>query len=501
MAANKVITNTIANISAKVWGFISLYVFVPIWVHMLGVEAYGVIAFYTIMMTIMHFADAGLTGTLTREFGRGDRDVQYRRDLLRTIETLYMGIALVLFLVVFFCAGIITDTFLKADTIPKEELVKCVRIMSFILPANFMYSLYNGGLMGLQKQVQANMIAISYSMSRGAFVILLLMLWPNLTTFLYWQLFSMVGALVVTRVLLGKHIEAGLSNSNFRLGLFKSIWKFAFGMMLMSLTAALNTQLDKLVTSNVISLQGLGYYSLASSLSQIVVVIVLPIGAAFYPELTRLVTTNYEKVKKPFLAYTYGVSIISTIVGMTIFFYIDEISFLWTQKEDVMLAVHTPARILAIGNIVLALQHSSYYLGLANGHTKSNVILGIAQIIFLMPTVYYFTKNWGINGAPIPYAIINLCGAIYFGFVLIGRFFREHRKEWLIMSLTPLLINILIIGVGFSLSLLFSNMFAKLVFALLFAMISAYISVYTLLHIRKEYVSFIPTKLKKILFV
>ena len=53
------------------------------------------------MMTLMFFADAGLTATITREFARGDKNEQYRRDLLRTIELIYLGIAFVIFLSIF----------------------------------------------------------------------------------------------------------------------------------------------------------------------------------------------------------------------------------------------------------------------------------------------------------------------------------------------------------------------------------------------------------------
>ena len=84
--ANLIIKNTAANMATKIWTIMSMYLFVPVWIHFLGVEGYGVISFYTIMMTLMFFADAGLTATLTREFARGDKDEQYRRDLLKTIE-------------------------------------------------------------------------------------------------------------------------------------------------------------------------------------------------------------------------------------------------------------------------------------------------------------------------------------------------------------------------------------------------------------------------------
>ena len=94
---NIVVKNSVANIIAKIWSILSLYLFVPIWINLLGIEGYGVISFYTVLVTLMHFADAGLSATLTREFARGDIDNRYRRDLLRTIECIYIIISVLIY--------------------------------------------------------------------------------------------------------------------------------------------------------------------------------------------------------------------------------------------------------------------------------------------------------------------------------------------------------------------------------------------------------------------
>ena len=67
---NKVTKNIIANYLGKLWGFASIFIFVRFYIDILGVESYAIINFYTVILGLLIFADAGLTATLTRELAR-----------------------------------------------------------------------------------------------------------------------------------------------------------------------------------------------------------------------------------------------------------------------------------------------------------------------------------------------------------------------------------------------------------------------------------------------
>ena len=67
---NKVTQNIIANYAGKLWGFISIFIFVRFYIDLLGIESYAIINFYTVILGLLAFADAGLTATLTRQLAR-----------------------------------------------------------------------------------------------------------------------------------------------------------------------------------------------------------------------------------------------------------------------------------------------------------------------------------------------------------------------------------------------------------------------------------------------
>ena len=117
----------------------------------------------------------------------------------------------------------------------------------------------------------------------------------------------------------------------------------------------------------------------------------------------------------------------------------------------------------------MALQIPAYYLALSNGHTKTNVLLGVFTLVFMIPSIYYFTKRWGLNATAIPFLLLNVIALFYLNIRLLNKFFKEERFRWVGYALIPVISSfvILLLGSAFS-SYLFDSRPIKLVFILLF---------------------------------
>lgn len=95
--------NIFANYGGRIWSFLSVYIFIPVYINILGIEAYGVISFYSILLGLLAFADGGLTATLSREFaGKGHKDRVYAGNLLKTFEAVYIFIIILIIFCIFF---------------------------------------------------------------------------------------------------------------------------------------------------------------------------------------------------------------------------------------------------------------------------------------------------------------------------------------------------------------------------------------------------------------
>jgi O-antigen/teichoic acid export membrane protein len=179
--------NILSNYLAKVWGIISVFFFVPFYIKYLGIEAYGVINFYTVILSIFYFADGGLSATLNREFSK-NTDKEYLGNLLFTFEKVYLAICLFIIVIVSSFSGIIALNWLNSDTISPEDLSIYVSLMGISVAFQLFTTLQGSGLMGLEKQVLSNVIHVTSSIFRSALVLIPLHFNPTISTFLFGRL-------------------------------------------------------------------------------------------------------------------------------------------------------------------------------------------------------------------------------------------------------------------------------------------------------------------------
>lgn len=79
------VLNILSNYGNKLWGILSIYLFVPLYIQLLGVEAYGIISFYTVVLSIISLADLGLSSAVIKEFSTSSPD-SYKYSIFRLIE-------------------------------------------------------------------------------------------------------------------------------------------------------------------------------------------------------------------------------------------------------------------------------------------------------------------------------------------------------------------------------------------------------------------------------
>src|SRR5687768_9992984 len=91
--------NIAANLVGQIWVAAVAVVFVPVYIRLLGIEAYGLIGFFATLQVWLTLLDSGLTPMIARETARlkaGHLDPTAYRDLLRSVEAVLAGVGLLL---------------------------------------------------------------------------------------------------------------------------------------------------------------------------------------------------------------------------------------------------------------------------------------------------------------------------------------------------------------------------------------------------------------------
>jgi O-antigen/teichoic acid export membrane protein len=436
--------NIIANYIGKLWGFLSIFIFIRFYIDILGVKSYAIINFYAVILGLIAFADAGLTATLNRELAK-DIPIREKSNLVYTIEKIYLIICILVIVIIYSLSDYISQNFLISNSFSREQVSYYIKLMGVGIGFQLFSTLYEGGLMGLQKQVLTNKIKIVWSFFKSGIVVLPLLYIPTLEFYFVWQIFCNLILLIVLKKYLSQELVS-FHKPKFSKDSLQNIWKYALGMMGIAFISAINIQIDKLVTSKYLDLQSFGYYSLASTIAQIPLLIATPIIIAVFPMLSRFVSTNdYEMKKNHFHFFSYIITTITAPIICCIFIYTIPMITLWTGNVYIANQINFTVKILIIGGFFLCLQLMPYYIGLANGHTKTNIISGVVALFVLVPMIIYSVEKYGMLGATFPWVFINFISFIVLGVILVNKFLPGEFLKWIIQDIfIPVVITFII---------------------------------------------------------
>jgi len=486
--------NIIANFIGRAWGIISVYLFIPLYLKFLGIEAFGLVGFYSTLLGVLAFADMGLTATLNREMARLSvlKDTAGKmRDLLRTYESVYLFISLALASILWVFAPLIAERWLRADTLAPGEIAAAIRLMGIAIALQLPSGLYNGGLLGLQKQVLSNSLQIAWGVWRGGGAVLVLWLFsPTIFAFAFWQLFSNAVYCFAVRWSLWRALPWADPRPRFNRLVFRDTWRYAAGMAGMAFFSTLLTQTDKLAVSKMLSLEMLGYYTLAGALASVPLMLASPIGVAIFPRLTGLVSMGDKDILKRFYHRACGLVSVAVLPGaLTLAMYAGNFIFAWTGSTVAAQQVGIVAALLLVGQIMQAIMVMPYYLALAHGQTRLNLQIGIVSVILITPLLIFLIIKYGVVGGGISWVVMNLCTLPPYIYFLHRRFLPGELAKWCLRDVgLPLLATLPIILLGrWFLPVPSSRLHIMILIALVWG-VSAAASAYTIPELRSEFI-------------
>ena len=427
--------NVISNLAGNAWSSIMSLLFVPIYIHYLGMEAWGLIGFFVTLQNLLALADMGLSTTLNREFARGSEaegEAERRRDLLRTLEIVYWCVAIAGGAAVAAGAPLLAAKWLHVQHLSAAMARQSIMLMGLVLALQLPLALYSGGLLGLQQQLRLNVINIvMWTLRGGTTVAVVALVEP---TPLAWFLCQVVAAALHTTVV-AVALRRALGPSNvparFRRQLLAGIWRFSAGVIGITVTATLLTQIDKIVLSKILSLEAFGYYALASVVAGALYRIITPLFVAFFPRLTELVAKgDIESLRTVYHAGSQLLAVFVIPAAATIAFFSRELIFVWTRNAVTADRVHVIVTLLVIGTALNGLMNIPYALQLAHGWTRLGFYTNLIACIVLVPPMFWLAIRWGAIGAAAVWVALNVGYVTINVSVMHRRLLPGEQRRW-----------------------------------------------------------------------
>jgi O-antigen/teichoic acid export membrane protein len=435
ISSNPLKKNITANFAGTFWQALMGLLFIPLYIKYIGMESYGLVGIFATLQAIFGLLDIGLGGTLTREMARlsvlPGKD-QERRNLVRTLETIYWGIAVFVGIVIISISPFLAHYWVKAGTLSTKIIEQAFVIMGLIAIFQMPNGFYSGGLMGLQKQVLLNGINICMGTLRGVGAVFVLWLVsPTIQAFLLWQLGISIANSFIFTITLWKNLPRTESKPVFQKLLLQGIWKFTAGMSGISILTVVLTQIDKVILSKLLTLEMFGYYSLASLIAMSLGRLFSPVFFSIYPRFTQLVSINdLDELKRLYHKSCQFIAVLTLPIAIVIALFSYEVIFLWTQNPITAEKTHLIVSIMICGTALNGLMNPPYALQLAFGWTKLSFIKNIIAVIIMVPLIIFLAMQYGAVGASSAWVLLNI-GYVFFEIPIMHRkILRKEMWRW-----------------------------------------------------------------------
>lgn len=390
------------NFIGNAWNGLLIVTTTPWYLAMLGVERYGLVGFWQVLLYVFLVFDLGLGASLVRQFAGMQGEGQGRGafvQLLRWAERICLPIAVLIAAGLASGASWLATDWLRLNTIPPEVAASAIGWMSVSAGAQLMNALYLNGLAGMQRHGAMNVIQIvGYSLKYlgGGLV---LHLTDDLAVFFAFQGGFMLALALVSRAVLGRVIRTIEQPAGSRPDpLDKSVrWRFAAGMFATAVLGMLLTNTDRLALSRLVTTEDLGRYSLAITAASFLQMLVFAFYRAYYPLFAELAARGDKTtLHATYMAACRTVGAVVAPVAVLGWMFAPELIRIWLGQPDETTA--TLFRWLIAGVALAGLMWLPAAYQQAHGWTRLHVGLMALALAIGLPLTILLVRHAGVQG-------------------------------------------------------------------------------------------------------
>lgn len=427
--------NIVANYVGKAWMAILGIIFIPVYLRFMGIEAYGLVGFYVTLGSMLSILELGIGSTMNRELARlsgiqGSAGEQ--RDVVRTLEVIYWGLTIFTGTVVILLAPYITHTWIKAQNLDSVSVLRAVQLMGIAVALQFPMSLYQGGLMGLQRQVIVNIILVLTGTFRGVGAILVLWLVsPTIEAFLTWQVVTGIVGCAMFLVAMWGSLPKHDEHPRFRGHIICGVWKYAAAISANAIIGVVLTQIDKIILSKMLTLKMFGYYSIAATVASAIWMIIVPLNTAVFPRFVQLNETGKsQELRVLFHRSSQILSILLFPACALLIVFSREILLLWMRDPAIVENCYLIVSLLVFGTMLNGIVSIPGYSATAFGWPQLITYTNIIQAIVMVPLIVGLVYKFQGIGAAIAWVVLNTTYIVFMVPIYFHRYLRDEMKRW-----------------------------------------------------------------------
>lgn len=446
--------NIFSNFLAQIWTGLIQLIFVPTYINLLGADSYGLISLYPSLLSIFTALDLGLGTTLSRELAKysaSSEDQNKGANLTYTLEIIFWVIGLGLGLIFASSADWIATNWLNKTQLPQHKVYIVFILMGILTFFRWPISLYNGGMIGVQRQMSLNTITIFMETLRAVGAIFILKFVKNdIYIFFLWQIIVTALNTFFLRKSLWQTLSPSKYTPIFSKKLLSEIARFSAGVSGITLLMTISMQTDKIILSKVLSLDMLGYYTLSFSIALVLTRVINPIVTAFYPRFVQAVyNQDYALQRNLYHQSSQLMAVFIIPISLTLSIFSEDILKIWFNNPTSTALCAPLVSILVLGTMFNGLVAVPYHFQLANAWTKLALWKNIISFMISIPLLIFLSDKYGARGASFVWMGLNLSYIFIEQNIFHHRFLQTEKISWYFKDvLVPLVSALSVILLG-----------------------------------------------------
>ncbi len=408
----------------------------PLFVHHLGLEAWGLVGILALLSAWLNLVDVGLTPSITREIARasqGDDSAAHAGSLVRCVELIYAGVAALAIGLLALSADSIVSGWLRLDSLASREAGVSIALMGLIVALRLMENIYRSILSGFQDLIALNVLSSVFAVLRwGGGLAFIIVSGSGVVGLFAWQAGAAALSLGCFALVARRRLGRFCGRTRVDFTALRRIRSFASGVAATSILAFLLTQVDKILLSRLLPLPEFGLYMLATSLADGLALLAGPLYAALLPRFSQMTQgTDARTIGDLYLRASQWLAAGLAPCAFLLIVFGEEVVTVWTGSATLAAQMMPLLALLAFGRMINGFMHVPAALQMAWGWTSLGVKLNLGAVLFLVPLVIVSVPKYGAVAYAWCWVTLNLGYLILGSRLMHRRLLPDRHMPWL----------------------------------------------------------------------
>ena len=389
--------NAASSFVALVWLSLLSMFSIPVYIRLLGVSEWGLVAACASLQILSNFIDAGFSQIVPRWAAQEAGHPARLRHHVALFQRLYLCLGVTMLLVLQASAGYLAHDWFQVPADRADALESAIRIVSFQFLFQFVNNLYTGLWHGLQRQVFANARACGFGTLKHVSAMLALIAGAQ-QAWVYCLAFALVAGLEVlvnaasVWRMLGSEPE-GASSGRATLGpVLKEVSLLSGGI----LVGLLVSQLDRIILSRTVDVSAFGIYTVVATLALAFLQLQAPVTRAYFPVLVRDIQQHGRVSGSHMRNMLAGTVLICTLPALITCAFAPQVLTLWLHDPKVVDMGTGPLRLLLISVALNSIYGCVYQVVISFGKSKTVIQLNLIALVVATAVIIVVGDSVGI---------------------------------------------------------------------------------------------------------